>query len=94
MITEAELDAALVRELCTGRQLNELLENKQELAAAQEAMAMKGHKTLQSLGKAVASIPTRTFFEIAKHHGAEFWQDKGEVRHFLKKNPHLKSHEI
>jgi hypothetical protein len=94
MNLEAELDAALVRELCTGRKLAEVLENKREIFAAQEAHAMRGHKTLNSLGKAIGTVPQDTYFKIIQFQGREFWEDKGEVRDFFKKHPHLKSHNI
>lgn len=87
-ISEAELDAALIREFCSGRKLMEAKQQEREIQARQQARTM-GKKTVEGLGKHVASIPAHEFFIIGQKYGNECWDDKGFVRDFQRLHPEL-----
>ena len=89
-----EMHQALVRELCSGRQLAETLEDKREIEAAKVAQQARGHKSIEGLGKQIGEIPQDTFFQILRSQGEGCWQDRGFVREFFNKHSHLRSHRI
>lgn len=57
MFVDEEINAALVRELCSGRKFIESLEKRREIEAAAEAKKMREVKSIA--GKPVGSIPQR-----------------------------------
>lgn len=88
----AALNKALVDELCSGRHYLEIREKKKreaEIAAAQEARAMRGAKGKTM--KFVGSIPQADYMEIGNALGFECWDDDSFVRDYFKRFPHLKS---
>ena len=92
MFVEEEINAALVRELCSGRKFLESLENRREIEAAAEARAMRETKSIA--GKAIGAIPQREYFLLANKYGTECWNDRGFIRDFFKSQPHLKAGNI
>lgn len=84
-----ELDAALIRELCSGRQLMETRQQLREKAAAWEAKAMRGHKSLPGLGKAVAVIPQHEWFLMREKYGHDALHDRGFMRDFQRFEPQM-----
>lgn len=92
MICDAELNDALVKELCSGRMLKESLQNKREIEAAAEARAMKDAKS--TLGKPIGAIPQHEYFLLANKYGTECWDDREFVRDFFKSQSHLRAGHI
>ena len=94
MISTAEMDAALVRELCSGRQLMETRQQFRERGAAQEAKELLGHKTIGALGKAVAVVPQHEWFLMREKYGEDCWHDRGFIRDFQRLEPSMAVHNI
>jgi hypothetical protein len=92
MFAEEEINAALVRELCSGRKFVESLEKRREIEAAAEARKMREVKSIA--GKPIGSIPQREYLLLAQKYGAECWDDRGFVRDFFKSQSHLKAGNI
>lgn len=92
MICDAELNNALVKELCSGRMLKEAMQNQREIAASAEARAMKDAKS--SLGKPIGAIPQHEYFLLANKYGTECWDDREFVRDFFKSQSHLRAGHI
>jgi len=92
MFANEEINAALVRELCSGRKLMESLENRREIEAAAEAKKMREVKSIA--GKPVGSIPQREYLLLANKYGSECWDDREFVRDFFKSQSHLKAGNI
>jgi hypothetical protein len=86
--SEDEMTAAVIRELCSGRQLMETKQKFREIAAAQEADTLR-NKTNSALGKAVAVIPSHEYFLIRNKYGEDAWHDREFVRDFQKFHPEL-----
>jgi hypothetical protein len=92
MFANEEINAALVRELCSGRKLMESLENRREIEAAAEAKKMREVKSIA--GKPVGSVPQHEYLLIGKKYGVECWDDREFVRDFFKSQSHLKAGNI
>jgi hypothetical protein len=91
--SEDEMTAAVIRELCSGRQLMETKQKFREIAAAQEADTLR-NKTNSALGKAVAVIPSHEYFLIRNKYGEDAWHDREFVRDFQKFHPELSPNAI
>ncbi len=87
------MTAAVIRELCSGRQLMETKQKFREIAAAQEADTLR-NKTNSALGKAVAVIPSHEYFLIRNKYGEDAWHDREFVRDFQKFHPELSPNAI
>ena len=94
MISDEALNAALVAELCSGRQLMETRQRWREKDAATEAKELLGHRTHNVLGKAVAVVPQHEFFLMREKYGEECWGDKGFIRDFQKLEPAMAVNKI
>jgi hypothetical protein len=92
MFAEEEINAALVRELCTGRKFIESLEKRREIEASAEARKMREVKSIA--GKPVGSIPQREYLLLANKYGNECWDNREFVRDFFKSQSHLKAGNI
>jgi hypothetical protein len=92
MFANEEINAALVRELCSGRKFVESLEKRREIEAAAEARKMREVKSIA--GKPVGSIPQREYLLLANKYGNECWDDREFVRDFFKSQSHLKAGNI
>ena len=88
MISEEAMTDALVKELCSGRQLMETKQKFREISAAQEADTLRGVKT-GALGRAVAVVPTHEYFLIRNKYGEDAWHDREFIRDFQKFHPEL-----
>ena len=88
MISEEAMTDALVKELCSGRQLMETKQKFREIAAAQEADTLRG-VTTGALGRAVAVVPAHEYFLIRNKYGEDAWHDKGFIRDFQKFHPEM-----
>jgi len=92
MFAEEEINAALVRELCSGRKFIESLEKLREIEASAEARKMREVKSIA--GKPVGSIPQREYLLLANKYGNECWDNREFVRDFFKSQSHLKAGNI
>jgi hypothetical protein len=92
MLVEEEINAALIRELCSGRKFIESLEKRREIEAAAEARQMREVKSIA--GKPVGSIPQREYMLLANKYGSECWDNREFVRDFFKSQSHLKAGNI
>ncbi len=88
-ISQEECTAALLKELRWGRQVKESLQQVREAACAEEANAMRGHKSIPGLGKCVLNIPAHEFFLIREKYGDEAFGDRQFVRDFQRLEPQL-----
>jgi len=93
-IQEAEMNAALVRELCSGRMLMETMQQFRERDAAAEAKSFIGHRSIPGLGKHVASVPAHEWFLMRERYGEDCWSDKGFVRDFQRLEPEMASNKL
>lgn len=89
-----ELDAALVRELCSGRMLMETRQRFREKAAAMDAKSMIGHKSIPGLGKAIAVIPQHEWFLMREKYGHDALHDKGFMRDFQRHEPQMAANKL
>jgi len=92
MLVDEEINAALVRELCSGRKFIESFEKRREIEAAAEAKKMREVKSIA--GKPVGSIPQREYMLLAQKYGSECWDNREFVRDFFKSQSHLKAGNI
>lgn len=88
------MNAALVAELCSGRKLMETRQHLRENRASLEAAAMRGHKAIPGLGKAVAEIPAHEYFLIRQKYGADCWHDRGFVKDFQRLEPTMAANRL
>lgn len=79
---------ALVKELCSGRQLMETKQKFREIAAAQETDTLRGITT-GALGRAVAVVPAHEYFLIRNKYGDDAWHDREFIRDFQKFHPEM-----
>ena len=93
-ISEAEMNSALINELCSGRMLMETQQKFREKACAKEAFEARGHKSIKGLGKMIASIPSHEYFLIREKYGNDCWDDRGFVRDFQKLEPTMAANKI
>jgi len=85
---------ALLRELRWGREVKQTFQQVREQAAATEATAGKGHKSIPGLGKLAAVIPAHEFFLMREKFGAECWDDRGFLRDFQRLEPSMAVHKV
>jgi hypothetical protein len=91
--SQEALDAALIRELCTGRQFLDSLQKYREKSAAEiakEARALTPNKRFRH----VAEIPQREYLQIAQKYGSECWEDREFVRDFQRLEPSMAVHKL
>lgn len=91
-ISDESMYAALMREIRAGRRLMEYRQQARERACAQEAQAMRGHKSIPGLGKCLLNIPAHEFFLIREKYGDDAFSDRGFIRDFQRLEPHLAVH--
>lgn len=87
--SDGELNAAFVREIQTGFQLERETERARVIQAEAEAQAMKDHKTIKGLGKCVGVIPEREYFRLIKKYGHAEVHSKGFMQYYNKTFPTL-----
>lgn len=87
---------ALIREVKTGFQLAKELTRKDEIVAAAEAKALRGHKPI---GKdvnmrCVAVYPQDEYLRLVNKYGHKEVSSKGFIRYFQKKFPELSPNKL
>ena len=89
--SDGEIDRALIKEIKTGYNLKRALETEREKICAQHAERVKANEkfAMKGLGKCVAVMPAWEWFNLRHKYGKEAMNDKGFLRDFQKKFPHL-----
>lgn len=88
--SDGEINRALMREITTGIALKQAMENEREKICAQEVERIKnsqkfGFKNL----RCVAVTPGWEWFNLRKKYGNEAMHDKGFIKDYQKRFPHL-----
>jgi hypothetical protein len=91
--SDDDVHRALERELRSGIQLKEAIEEQRVVAAAEEAKQYKRGKTTP-LGKHVAEIPAWEFFNMVRKYGHDEVHSRNFMKYFQKKFPHLSTSRI
>jgi len=86
-LSDSEMNAALVRELCSGRMFMEERQKVRELKCAQEAAIARDQKSKN--WKLLAIMPQHENLIIGEKYGHECWQDKGFIQDFQRHHPEL-----
>lgn len=92
--SDGEINRALIKEIQTGFQLEKATQENREIEAAAQAKALKGHKTITGLGKAIGVIPEREYFRMIKKYGHNEVHSKDFMRYFQKQFPSLSPNKI
>jgi hypothetical protein len=88
--SDGELDAAFMREIQTGFQLERQLEKARIQEAAQEARTFDYGREIKGLGRKVAEVPARDFFRLQAKYGVDEVRSKAFVYDMVKRMPELK----
>ena len=92
--SDGQINAALIKEIKTGFQLERETERAREIQAAAEAQSYKRHKSIKGLGKCVGVIPSREFFRLTAKYGRDEVHSKGFMQYYQKKFPQLSPNSI
>ena len=88
--SDGEVHRALIREITTGIQLKQNLENEREKICAQHAEDVKKHQQFGFKNmRCISVMPGWEWFNLRKKYGAEAMNDRGFLKDFQKKFPHL-----
>lgn len=87
--SDGEINRCLIKEIQTGFQLERETEKARVLKAEAEAKALKGHRTIQGLGKCVGVMPERDYFRLIQKYGHATIHSKEFMRYFNKRFPSL-----
>jgi hypothetical protein len=93
--SDGEIDRALIREITTGIKLKQAWEGEREKICAQHAEKIKdnqkfGFKNLRCL----AVTPGFEWFNMRRKYGHEAMHDKGFIKDYQKRFPHLAPNKI
>jgi len=88
-ITEAAMDAALIRELCSGRAFVEQMAKYRETQAAMIAYQDRQNINRKSTLRKLAEIPQREYLLMAQKYGSECWDNREFVKDFQRHEPEL-----
>lgn len=91
-ILEAAINDALIREIRTGFELEKWRAEDRHRAAAKEAHANRGHRSVGALGKQVLEIDARDWFRAREKFGPDCWHDKGFIKDVQRLEPDLRVH--
>jgi len=92
--SDGEINRALIKEIQTGFQLEKATQEKRTLEAAEQAKALRNHKTINGFGKAIGVMPEREFFRLIKKYGHAEVHSKDFLRYFQKKFPQLSPNKL
>ena len=93
--SEEAMTDALIKELCSGRQFLDSLQDRREIEAAKVAKdyreigRRKGAKMVHLM-----EIPQREYMQIAQKHGAECWDNREFISDYQKHEPAMASNKI
>jgi len=91
--SEEAMTAAVIRELCSGRQFLDSLQQYREATASEiaaDARKLAPNKSFRH----VAEIPQREYLQIAQKYGRECWEDREFVRDFQRLEPSMAVHKL
>ena len=93
--SDGEIDRALIREITTGIKLKQAWEGEREKICAQHAEKIKdsqkfGFKNL----RCIAVTPGFEWFNMRRKYGAEAMHDRGFIKDYQKRFPHLAPNKI
>lgn len=93
---EGAVKDALVREIKTGFELAKQMSRKNEILAAHDAQAMRGHKPIGKDAnlRAVTHYDADEYFRLVKKYGFKEVNSKEFIQYFQKKFPHLSPNKI
>lgn len=83
------MDAALIRELCSGRAFVEQMARYRETQAAMIAAKDRQDVNRKSTFRKLAEIPQREYLLMAQKYGSECWDDREFVKDFQRLEPDL-----
>ncbi len=93
--SEEAMTDALIKELCSGRQLMDSLQHRREIEAAEVA------KQYRDIGRRkgarmvhLAEVPQREYLQMIQKYGNECWDDREFIRDFQKHEPAMASNKI
>jgi hypothetical protein len=93
-ISEAAMNAALVRELCSGRAFVEEMARYREKQAAIIAHRDRQDINRKSTLRKLAEIPQREYLLMGQKYGNECWDDREFVKDFQRLEPDLAVNKI
>jgi hypothetical protein len=88
-ISEAAMNAALVRELCSGRAFVEQMAKYRETEAAMIAHRDRQNINHKSTLRKLVEIPQREYLLMAQKYGSECWDDREFVKDFQRLEPDM-----
>lgn len=91
--SEDQVHRALERELRTGIQLKQAIEEERQIAAAKEAAQYDKRKTTP-MGKHIAEIPAWEWHNMVRKYGYDEVHSKEFMRYFQKKFKHLSTAKV
>lgn len=92
--SEEAMTAALIRELCSGRQFLDSLQQYREASAAEIAAESRKFAPKKSGFRHIAEIPQREYLQMAQKYGTECWEDREFVRDFQRLEPTMAVHKL
>ena len=93
--TDGEVDRALMREIKTGIALKRAWEGEREKICAQEAEKIKDHQKFGFKNmRCVAVTPAWEWFNMRRKFGHQAMHDKGFIKDYQKRFPHLAPNKI
>ena len=93
--SDGEIDRALMREITTGIALKQAWENEREKICAKEAEKIKDHQKLGFKNmRCVAVTPAWEWFNLRKKYGNQAMHDRGFIKDYQKRFPHLAPNKI
>ena len=93
--SDGEVHRALIREITTGIQLKQNLENEREKICAQHAQDIKKHQQFGFKNlRCVAVTPGWEWFNIRKKYGHQEVHSKEFLKYYQKKFPHLSPNKL
>jgi len=92
--SEEPMTAALIRELCSGRQFLDSLQKHREATAAEIAAESRKYAPKKGGLRHVAEIPQREYLQMAQKYGTDCWEDREFVRDFQRLEPTMAVHKL
>jgi len=93
--SDGEVNRALMREIQTGISLKQAWEGEREKICAQHAKNVKASEPLSFKGlRCLAVTPSWEWFNLRRKYGAQAMHDRGFIRDYQKRFPHLAPNKI
>lgn len=93
--SDGEINRALMREITTGIALKQAWEGEREKICAKEAEKIKDHQKFGFKNmRCVAVTPAWEWFNLRKKYGNQAMHDRGFIKDYQKRFPHLAPNKI